>query len=232
MTTTQTAKQYGELAVAQGRSLAEQARTPILAAVGAGDLAVREARARATDAVDIARSTAQQLAGAVRPDALRGTVAELVETARTQATSTLDSLAERGAGVVAELRRQPGFRRVVRRAEDAVDSVEDALEDLLEETAEAVVEASNEVTSVAQKTAARAGKVAAQTESSVDAAAAAVKDGLEDAVEPPQRATTVSGKKSSAARTSANGTATARVTRARTAERTDPAAVPAKRTDG
>ena len=38
MTPTQTVKQYGELAVAQGRTLAEQARTPILAVVGAGIL--------------------------------------------------------------------------------------------------------------------------------------------------------------------------------------------------
>ena len=44
MTPTQTVKQYGEFAVAQAQTLAEQARTPLLAFVGAGDLAVERAR--------------------------------------------------------------------------------------------------------------------------------------------------------------------------------------------
>src|SRR3954469_2549301 len=118
-TTTQTVKQYGEFAVAQGRSFAEQAKTPLLAVVGAGDLAVeralnvvaqfrskaealpgeaqvqadlavKEARTRATDAAGTARTTAQQLAAAARPEALRSTVASLVETARTQAAATVE----------------------------------------------------------------------------------------------------------------------------------------------
>src|SRR4051812_47408443 len=151
-TTTETVKQYGETAVAA-------AKTPVLAAIGAGDLAVeraltvvasfrskatssivalpgeaqvqadlavKEARTRATDvrtrateAAGTARSTAAQLAVAVRPEALRSTVADLLETARTQAASTVESLAEHGAEVVENLRRQPAFRRVVRRAESA-----------------------------------------------------------------------------------------------------------------
>src|ERR1700710_1426746 len=102
MTPTQTVKQYGELAVAQTRTLAEQARTPLLAGVGArdlavtrartavsqfrsraealpgeaqvqADLAVKEARTRATDAAGTARSAAQQFATAVRPETLRST---------------------------------------------------------------------------------------------------------------------------------------------------------------
>ena len=163
-TTTQTVKQYGEFAVAQGRSIAEQAKTPILAVVGAGDLAVerartvvaqfrskatssimalpgeaqvqadlavKEARTRATEAAGTARTTAQQFATAVRPEAVRSTVESFFETARTQAVATVEKLAEHGAEVVEELRQQPGFRRVVRRAERAVDTVEDALEDVL-----------------------------------------------------------------------------------------------------
>ena len=91
----------------------------------------------------------------MRPEALRSTVVSLVENARTQAATTVEKLAEHGAEVVEDLRRQPAFRKVVRRAERAVDAVEDTLEDVLEETAETVVEASNKATSVAQKTAAR-----------------------------------------------------------------------------
>jgi heparin binding hemagglutinin HbhA len=182
MTPTATVKQYGETAVTAYKTLN-------LAAIGATDLAVERARtvvaqfrSKATSsivalpgeaqvqadlAVKEARTTAHQLAVAVRPEALRSTVADLLETARTQAITTVETLAAHGAEVVEELRRQPAFRKVVRRAESAVDVVEDALEDVLEETAEAVVEASNEVTSVAQKTAAKATKVAAKAETTV-----------------------------------------------------------------
>ena len=93
MTATQTVKQYGETAV-------HFAKTPVLATIGAGDLAVqraktvvdqlrnraealpgaakvqadlgvKEARTRATEAAGTARTTAHQLAVAVRPEALR-----------------------------------------------------------------------------------------------------------------------------------------------------------------
>src|SRR5688500_16646663 len=129
MTPTHTVKQYSELAVAQTKVIAEQAKTPILAFVGAGDLAVeraknvvaqfrskaealpgeaqvqadlavKEARTRATDAAGTARTTAHQLAVAVRPEALRSTVTGLVESARTQALSAVEKLAEHGAEVV------------------------------------------------------------------------------------------------------------------------------------
>jgi heparin binding hemagglutinin HbhA len=44
MTPTKTVKQYSDLAVAQTRTIAEQAKTPLLAFVGAGDLAVERAK--------------------------------------------------------------------------------------------------------------------------------------------------------------------------------------------
>ena len=99
--------------------------------------------------------------------------------------ATVEKLAEHGAEVVEDLRRQPAFRRVVRRAERAVDAVEDTLEDVLEETAETVVEASNKATSVAQKTAAKASKVAAKAEDKVEDAAETTKATAEKAVEAP-----------------------------------------------
>src|SRR3712207_6859670 len=175
-----TLKEYGE-------SVAVQNKQVLLAAVGAGDLAVartraavgtrrsraealpgeaqvqvdlaaKEARTRAEEAVRTARTSAQHVAHAVRPDTVVNTVAGLVSTARTQTVATIETLAVRGAEVVEELRRQPVVRKVVGRAERAVDAVEDALEEVLEETAETVAEASNEVTSIAQKTAAKAEK--------------------------------------------------------------------------
>ena len=232
MTTTRTVKHYGDTVVTTGRTVAEQVvehtRTPLLAVVGVGDLAVqrartvadtlraraealpgetqvqadlaaKEARTRATEAAHTARTRAQQVAGqlgtATRTDSVLGAVSGLVDTARHQVTT----LAERGAVVVDELRRQPGLRRVTRRAQDSVDTVEAGVEKSLEETAEAVATASDEVTSVAQKTAAKTTKGTREAQARTQEAAESAK------------------------------ATSARVTRARTAERTDPTAVPAKK---
>jgi len=201
MSTTETIKTYSETAVAQGRqaasSVAEQGRTGLLVAIGAGDVVLDRARTVVTTfrskaealpgelqvqadlASKEARTRAEQAAAAVRPEVLTG----LVETARRQTLSTIEELAERGEKVVGELRRQPAFRRVVRRAEEAVDTVEDALEDVLEETSEAVGDASDKVTSVAQKAKARADKAIDEVEGEVAAAADAAKATVHDAAE-------------------------------------------------
>jgi heparin binding hemagglutinin HbhA len=250
MTATQTVKSYGETA-------AKLYKTQLLATIGAGDLAVeraktvvgqlrsraetlpgeaqvqadlavKEARTRAGEAVDRGRTAAQQLAAAVRPETVFGTVTGLVEQARAQATQTVDSLAARGAGVVEELRRQPGFRRVARRAENAVDVVEGNVAETLQESAQVVAEASDEVTSIAQKTAAKATKAAAKAEQKVEKAAAKTEEKVEAAATPEPaktpRKTTPAARKAAPAKTSA------RVTRARTAKPADPTAVPVKRT--
>lgn len=204
MTPTETVKQYGETVVTV-------AKPAVLAAIGAGDLAVERAR-----------STAHQLAVVARPEALRSSLTGLVETARTQALATIGTLAGRGAEVVDDLRQQPGIRRVVRRAERAVDTVEETLEDVLEETAEAVAGVSDEVTSVAQKTAARTSRAAAAAEEKVADVAEEARAAAGGAV------ATDPVKKTTAARTAPARATTARVTRARTARPADPTAVPAK----
>lgn len=256
MSTTQIVKQYGEFAVTT-------ARPAVLAAIGAGDLAVerartvfgqfrsqatssvvalpgeaqvqadlavKEARTRAAEAAGTARTTAQQVAGAVRPETLFSTVTGLVGTARTQASTTVDTLAERGAEVLEDLRRQPSVRRIGRRTEQVVDTVEGSLEDAIDEAAEAVSEASDEVTSVAQKTAAKAGKAAAKAEETVHETAESTKSAVAETTEPAAEAPKpkAPAKKSSAAASKVPAT-TARVTRARTARRSDPTAVPAKK---
>jgi heparin binding hemagglutinin HbhA len=203
--------------------VAERGRTPLLVAVGAGDLAVeqartvlatlrsraealpgeaqvqvdlatREARTRAEQAADRARG----LVTVVRPDAVVTTVAGLVGQARTQAAGTVEALAERGADVLQELRRQPGLRRFVARAEQAVDIVEDAVEEVIEETAEAVTEASDEITSVVQKAAARTTKAAARAEAAVDQAADQAKATLEGTAETADQVTAQAARKPAA----------------------------------
>jgi heparin binding hemagglutinin HbhA len=267
---TEPGKPSGETVVTTGRTVAEQlverSRTPLLAVVGAGDLAVKatkdvvdtlrsraealpgeaqvqadlaakEARTRATEAAQTARTRVHEVRVATRPDVVLGTVSTLVDVARTQ----VEALAERGAGVVEELRRQPGFRKVVRRAEEAVDTVEDALEDILEETAETVAEASDEVTSVAQKAAAKTAKAAQKAEDKVEDVAESAKATVRSAEETDASTkaaakaaapvkTAPARKSTPAAATKAPAKATTtRVSRARTAKRTDPTAVPAKK---
>ena len=87
MTTPQTVKQYGELAVAQGRSLAEQARTPLLAVVGAGDLAVERART----VLDQFRSRAEALPAWPGRFMIMRSGMLICSSPRSRATSTLRS---------------------------------------------------------------------------------------------------------------------------------------------
>jgi heparin binding hemagglutinin HbhA len=237
-----------DLAVERTRTAVKEFRSRAVALPGEAqvqaDLAAKEARTRATEAVGRARTSAQELAVSLRPETVASTVAGLVLTAGTRATSRLEELAERGEHVVDELRRQPGFRRLIRGAEGAVDAIEDRLEDALEDTGKAVTEASNEVTSLTQKAAAKTTKAVDKAEARTRSAARSAKSTVE-AAEPkpakPAKASTVAKNRvNSAANTGAKRTtpaaekapakaATARVTRARTARRSDPTAVPAKK---
>ena len=208
--------------------VAERGRTPLLVAVGAGDLAVEQARTvlatlrsraealpgeaqvqvdlatkEARTRAELAADRARGLVTVVRPDAVVTTVAGLVGQARTQAAGTVEALAERGADVLQELRRQPGFRRFAAKAEAAVDTVEDAVEEVIEEAAQAVTEASDEVTSLVQRTAARTTKAAARAEAADEAIAQAAR-------KPAKRTTAARGK-------AATGTS-ARVTPTRTTD--------------
>ncbi len=201
--------------------VAERSRRQLLVAVGAGDLAVEQART----ALAQARANSRQLAVAVRPDTVVSTLAGLVEQARTQANATVEQLADRGADVLQELRTQPGFRRLAVRAEQAVDRVEDVVEDAIEETAEAVTEVSDEVTSLVQKAASRTAKVAARAEAAVDEAADSAKSAIEETAELTDEATAEAAREPAKRTTAARGKATtgtsARVTRTRKATSTD-----------
>jgi heparin binding hemagglutinin HbhA len=258
MTRTETVKHIGE-------TLVDRAKTPILAAVGAGDLAMEraltavgrvrsraeslpgdaqvqadlavkeartradEARNRATEAVGRTRTAAQQIAAVARPETVRSTVQGLVGTARTQAVSTVEALANRGEKVVDELRRQPGFKRVVRRTEHAVDTVEARVEGGVRKSAGTVSGAADDVTSLAQKTAGRATRTADRAEKQVAEAAQSAKSTVEKAT-PAAPAKRAPAKNTTAARKATPAKASARVSRARTAKPSDPTSVPTKRT--
>jgi heparin binding hemagglutinin HbhA len=259
MTRTETVKHIGE-------TLVDRAKTPILAAVGAGDLAMEraltavgrvrsraeslpgdaqvqadlavkeartradEARTRATEAVGRTRTAAQQVAAVAHPETVRSTVQGLVGTARTQAASTVEALASRGEKVVDELRRQPGFKRVVRRTENAVDTVQSRVDDGLKGSAGTVSGAADEVTSLAQKTAGRANRTAERAEKQVAEAAQSAKSTVDKAAPAAPAKRAPARKNTTAARKATPAKASARVGRARTAKPADPTAVPTKRT--
>ena len=228
--------------------VAERGRRPLLVAVGAGDLAVEQARTviatlrsraealpgeaqvqvdlatkEARTRAELAADRARGLVTVVRPDAVVTTVAGLVGQARTQAAGTVEALAERGADVLQELRRQPGFRRFAVKAEQAVDTVEEAVEEVIEEAAEAVTEASDEVTSLVQKAASRTTKAAARAEAAVDQVADQAKAAIDDTAEAAEeatdeavtRATRKPAKRTTAARGKAATGTSARVSRTR-----------------
>lgn len=141
---------------AAGDTAIQTAKTPFYAVIGASDHAAKFARARVADlrtrvehapadlraraenlpgdvrtAAEQARDRANAQAGYVRPDAVRDTVKSAVTEVVDTALKTVRRYEKRGQMVVADLRRSPGFTRVLKTAENAVDSVEDKLEDLI-----------------------------------------------------------------------------------------------------
>jgi len=227
-----------DLAVERTRTAVKDLRSRAVALPGEAqvqaDLAGKQARTRATEAVDRARTNAQELAVSLRPEAVLSTVAGLLDSARTRANARVEELAERGEHVVEDLRRQPGFRRLVRRTERAVDAVEDRLEDVLDETEKTVSGTADEVTSLAQKAASKTAKAVDKAETTTRSAAQSAKGtvGSAAATTPANRSSATNGtakKTASAAKKAPAKATTARVTRARTARRADPTAVPAKK---
>jgi heparin binding hemagglutinin HbhA len=170
---------------------AEAARTPLLAVLGAGDLAVTaiskavaEARAKAT----VARAKATEQAGEVQThvaglpqrlnsEDLRKAVADL----RVQAEHAYAGFAERGADTWGRIRRQPQVKEALARFEtytekldarvdDLVDDARDAAEKALavvstqtRSTGERFARATQRFTGQAAETVAEAGSEAADT---------------------------------------------------------------------
>lgn len=153
---TDQAKGAGDAAVEQTKTAIATVKTPLYAVIGASDHAAKVARELVTDlrtraeslpvdlknrtenlpgevrgAAEGARERATAQAATVRPEAIRETVrgvlTEAVETAR----KAVRRYEKRGQMVVADIRRAPGFTKVLKSAEGAVDRVEDALEALI-----------------------------------------------------------------------------------------------------
>jgi len=156
-------KQYGEIAVEQGRTALAGVRSYAFAAVGAGDVVITRAAERGKQ---LASGTQGIATGRITPTVVAADVRKAVETylqtAGEQAATVYAQLSTRGAEVVHEFRKDPRVQRVIFRAERAVDTVEDSLEDLLDEVGDEVTEAKDAVAEGAEKTRATVRKSAAR----------------------------------------------------------------------
>ncbi len=167
--TTEDVRKAGEQVSAAFTAVLEQAKTPLLAALGAGDLAgkalteaLTKARTQVNERAEAARTAVDELPGLrekLDPSELR----KLVETYTTAAANLYSYLAEHGEETLEKLREQPQVKVVLdqvgdlqNRADDVLGQIarrtrsvgEKAAEDVeqaAEDIAEAVVEAGGDV---------------------------------------------------------------------------------------
>jgi heparin binding hemagglutinin HbhA len=229
------------------KSAAERAgaaRTPLLAVLGAGDLAVAavskavtEARARAVEA----RAKATEQAGEVQTrvvglpqrlnsEELRKAVADL----RVQAEQAYNGFAERGADTWGRIRRQPQVKEALERFENYTEKLDARVDDLVDDARDAAEKALAVVSTQTRSTGERFARAtqrfsgqAAETvaEAGSDAAEAISEAGDEVAHE--TRSTT----RKAAGRTAPKPAepTSAETTSAQTTTETTPAAKPAAR---
>jgi heparin binding hemagglutinin HbhA len=167
--TTEDVRKAGEQVSAAVTAILEQAKTPLLAALGAGDLAgkalteaLARARTQVNERAEAARTAVDELPGLrekLDPSELR----KLLDTYTSAAANLYSYLAEHGEETLDKLREQPQVKVVLEqvgdlqhRADDVLGSIArrtrsvgekaaEATEDAAEELAEAVVEAGGEV---------------------------------------------------------------------------------------
>ena len=167
--TTEDVRKAGEQAAAAFAAILEQAKTPLLAALGAGDLAgkaltdaLTKARTEVNERAEAARTAVDDLPGLrekLDPSELR----KLLDTYTTAAASLYTYLAEHGEETLEKLREQPQVKivldqvgdlqnraddvlgNIARRTRSAGEKAAEATEEAAEDLAEAVVEAGGDV---------------------------------------------------------------------------------------
>ncbi len=157
----------------------DQAKTPLLAAIGAGDFAlnsvrgaVTDARSRAEERVETTRDRVSaipdeidELRSKLAPEELRRVAEAYVQAA----ASIYVSLAERGEEAVSRVRKQPQVEQAFERAEGARGDAKDLTDEVLGTVArqtrsvgERAARATERVTSRATSAAGKAGAAAAE----------------------------------------------------------------------
>jgi len=172
--TTEDVRKAGEQVSAAVVAVLEQAKTPLLAALGAGDLAGKAL----TDALTKARTQVAEARERDLPKLDGAELRKLVDTYTSAAANLYSYLAEHGEETLEKLREQPQVKVVLEqvgdlqsRADDVLgqiarrtrstgekvaEDIEDAAEDLAEKVVEVGGEAAAETRSVTRKAANKA----------------------------------------------------------------------------
>jgi heparin binding hemagglutinin HbhA len=154
--TTEDVKKAREQAVAVLNTAAEGFRTPLLAALGAGDLAtqalvdaVNKARARVSEGTTSARETVdtlpRDLAGLrekVDPAELRKLVDEYTDAAQ----KLYHKLADQGEGTLTKLKSEPRVSKAIDQVEEAIAALQDRVGDVAGDARELAEEVLSKVT--------------------------------------------------------------------------------------
>jgi heparin binding hemagglutinin HbhA len=177
--TTEDVKKAREQAVAVLNTAADSVRTPLLAALGAGDLAtqavidaVTKARTKANESVTTAKDAVPtDLAGLrekVDPAELRKLVDEYTEAAQ----KLYHKLADQGEDALTKLKSEPRVTKAIDQVEEAIATLQERVGDVAGDARELAEEVLGKVTrrtrSVGEKTARTAQRVAADTAGAVE----------------------------------------------------------------
>jgi heparin binding hemagglutinin HbhA len=180
--TTEDVKKAREQAVALLNSAAENVRTPLLAALGAGDMAtqavvdavnkartkVNEGTTSAKGAVDTLPRDLAGLRDKVDPAELRKLVDEYTEAAQ----KLYHKLADQGEDALTKLRSQPPVAKAIDQLEDAIATLQNRVGDVAGDARELAEEVLSKVTrrtrSVGEKTAREVQRVASETAVAVE----------------------------------------------------------------
>jgi heparin binding hemagglutinin HbhA len=173
-----------EQAVEALTTAVEQIRTPLLAALGAGDLAtqavvdaVNKARSRVSERAEAARGAAQDL-----PTDLTGLrekldpaeLRKLVDEYTAAAQKLYQRLADQGEDTLNKLRSQPQVRRALEQVEEAIATLQDRVGDVAGDAREMADDVLAKVTrrtrSAGEKTARTTQRVSADTADAVEQA--------------------------------------------------------------
>jgi heparin binding hemagglutinin HbhA len=128
MPTSTDVKKYGETVLEQGKVAISEARKPLLAAVGATNLALDQLRAQLKDLPAETQEQLKRLQDRLQDRAAtldRVRVRKAVEEYAEQARETYDTLAKRGERVVRRLRRDPQVRNAFAETEELVERTEE-----------------------------------------------------------------------------------------------------------
>lgn len=182
MPTTEDMRKAREQAIAVLNNAADGVRTPLLAALGAGDLAtqamidaVNKARSRVNEGTTSAKETVdtlpRDLAGLrekVDPAELRKLVDEYTDAAQ----KLYHKLAGQGEDTLAKLKAEPRVGKAIDQLEEAIATLQERVGDVAGDARELADEVLSKVTrrtrSVGEKTARRVTRVAGETAEAVE----------------------------------------------------------------